>query len=275
MTSCAQPLIVSVAPNGARKSKADHPCLPISDKELATTAADCQAAGATMIHLHVRDSVGRHTLSPEAYRSATTAIRQVVGKDLIIQVTSEAVGIYQREEQMAMIRALRPEAVSLALHEFIPNPTDESSAAVFFAWLNRERISPQYILYTSEEVRYFHDLRRRGLIPEGRPFVLFVLGGYNPGQQGTPEDLLAFLVAHEFECPWAVCAFGPQEAACTASAIARQGHARIGFENNLLLSDNSLAPDNAALVAQSVAAAQLLGRELADVDKARELLGCV
>ncbi len=273
MTSVDLPLIVSVAPNGARRTKADHPALPISSRELAATALACRDAGAAMIHLHVRDSAGRHSLDPEAYRSATAAMRQAVGEDLIIQVTSEAVGIYQREEQMAMIRTLRPEAVSLALREFIPVATDEPSAAAFFAWLGRERITPQFILYSAEEVRYFHELRRRGLIPGEHPFVLFVLGRYSPDQQGAPEELLPFLAAHDLKCPWAVCAFGSQEAVCTFSAISQQGHTRVGFENNLLLSDGSLAPNNAALVAQNVAAARLLGRELASADKARELLG--
>ncbi len=274
LTSCSQPLIVSVAPNGARRTKADHPALPIFDRELAETAVSSRAAGAAMLHLHVRDSAGRHTLNPEAYRSATAAIRQAVGQELIIQVTSEAVGMYAPEEQMAMVRTLRPEAVSLALRELIPTAADESSAGAFFAWLGKERILPQYILYSAAEVSWFHELRRRGLVPGERPFVLFVLGRYGSGQQGDPVDLLSFLAAHESKCPWAVCAFGSQEAACTISAIGLQGHTRVGFENNLLLSDGSLASDNAALVAQNVAAAQLLGRELADADKARELLGC-
>lgn len=273
MTNQSQPLIISVAPNGARRSKADHPALPISERELAATAASCRDAGAAMIHLHVRDSAGRHTLDPEVYRSATAVIRQAVGEDLIVQVTSEAVGMYRREEQMAMIRELRPEAVSLALREFIPDVADESSAGAFFAWLCKERIIPQYILYSAEEVHAFHELRRRGVVPGGHPFVLFVLGRYARGNQGEPGDLLPLLAVHESKCPWAVCSFGPLEAACTVTAAGLQGHTRVGFENNILLSDGSLAPDNAALVAQNVAAAALLGRDVADANKARELLG--
>ena len=83
------------APNGARKTKADHPALPITPKELAATASDCLDAGASMIHLHVRDAQGRHSLDAELYRTAMSAIRRAVGDQLVIQVTSEAAGVYQ------------------------------------------------------------------------------------------------------------------------------------------------------------------------------------
>jgi len=56
------PMILAVAPNGARKTQADHPAVPISPAELAATAAAAQAAGASMIHLHVRDGAQKHIL---------------------------------------------------------------------------------------------------------------------------------------------------------------------------------------------------------------------
>src|SRR5579863_3077605 len=62
-------VIVTVAPNGGRKTKADHPALPLTADELARTAAECLERGASMIHLHVRDKDGGHSLDPEAYRS--------------------------------------------------------------------------------------------------------------------------------------------------------------------------------------------------------------
>lgn len=64
----------------------------------------------------------------------------------------------------------------------------------------------------------------------------------------------------------------PREGACAALAAALGGHARVGFENNLTLSDGTPAPDNAALVAPAAAAARLIGRPLADADAARALM---
>ena len=116
------PLMISVAPTGARKSKETHPGLPITPDEIAETALACQDAGASMIHLHVRDQEGRHSIDVGAYRDASEAVRDAVGDGLIIQVTSEAVGRFSPAEQMAMVRSLRPEAVSLAIRELVATP---------------------------------------------------------------------------------------------------------------------------------------------------------
>jgi 3-keto-5-aminohexanoate cleavage enzyme len=268
-----RPLILAVAPNGARKTKADHAALPITPEELAETAARCREAGASMIHLHVRDRDGRHSLDADAYRAATVAVRDAVGRNMIIQVTSESVGIYGPEEQMAMVRAVRPEAVSLAVREIVPDAAGEAPAAAFLEWLARERIMPQYILYAPEDVGRFADLVRRGVIPGERPFVLYVLGRYTKDQRSDPTDLLPYLTADSAERPWAVCAFGPRETACAVAAAALGGHARVGFENNLYLPDGQVAPDNAALVAAAAAGAQSFGRRPATADDARVLLG--
>ena len=105
------------------------------------------------------------TLDVEAYEAASAAVRDAIGDKLILQATSEAVGMYQPAEQMAMVRGLRPEAVSMAIRELVPDDASERDAAEFFAWLGRENISPQYILYSEDEVRRFMDLRRRSVIP--------------------------------------------------------------------------------------------------------------
>lgn len=269
------PLIVAVAPNGARRTQADHPRLPMTPAELARCASDCAAAGAAMIHLHVRDAAGGHTLDPDAYRAAIAAIRAEVDDGLVIQATTEAVGRYGPEEQMAAVRALRPEAVSLAPRELVPEDGGAGAAkaaAAFFAWLQEEGILAQYILYSEQDVARFDDLVAGGVIPDGPKFVLFVLGRYTPGQRSQPADLLPFLAANRRGHAWAVCAFGAREAACAVTAAGLGGHARVGFENNLLLPDGRQAPDNAALVANVAQAAALLGRPLADAATARALM---
>ena len=83
-----EPLVVAVAPNGARKSQQDHPALPITPEEIAREAAACAEAGAAMLHLHVRDAQGRHSLDVEAYRTAIAAVRRAVGQRMILQVTT-------------------------------------------------------------------------------------------------------------------------------------------------------------------------------------------
>ncbi|MDX1736619.1 MAG: 3-keto-5-aminohexanoate cleavage protein, partial [Alphaproteobacteria bacterium] len=101
MSNSLQDVILCVAPNGARKTRDDHAAIPISPAELASEAKACMDAGAAMIHLHVRDEAGRHTIAPEFYRPAIAAVREATDEDFIIQITTEAVGIYSNDQQIA------------------------------------------------------------------------------------------------------------------------------------------------------------------------------
>ncbi|MCY1346265.1 3-keto-5-aminohexanoate cleavage enzyme [compost metagenome] len=272
------PLIVTVAPNGAYKQAADHPAVPLTAAALAQEARACRDAGAAMMHMHVRDAQGRHSLDAQAYRDALDAVKQAVGDSLLVQVTSEAAGVYKAPAQMAMVRELRPEAVSVGLREVAVPEIPEGELAAFFAWLARERVMTQVILYDVADVRRWHALRARGLVPAGAWSLLYVLGRYSAGQVSSPHDLLPFLqVAAESDdaLPWAICAFGREENACVTAAAAFGGHVRVGFENNLLLRDGSRAPGNAALVAQAVQGGLTLGRPIADAADARRIYGAV
>ncbi|MGA8261122.1 MAG: 3-keto-5-aminohexanoate cleavage protein [Arenicellales bacterium] len=265
-----EPLILTVAPNGAYKTKADHPALPVTPDELAATAASCLDAGAAMIHLHVRDENGGHTLAPGAYRSAIDAIRGAVGDRLVIQATSESARVYGPEQQMQAIRELRPESVSLALRELIPEEGYEPLACDFFRWLESQGCITQYILYSDAEVAWYRALAGRAVIPDSPHWLLFVLGRYTSGQQSRPTDLLPFLVEPP-DRPWSICAFGSSEHACAVAAAALGGHVRVGFENNLYLKEGSTASRNAELVAQAADAARMLNRPLMDADGLRQL----
>lgn len=270
----AERVVITAAPNGARRTRADHPALPVTPLQLADTAAALQAAGVSVLHLHVRDDEGGHTLDAGRYREAMAAIRERVGDGLVIQVTTEAVGMYDAGQQMALVRELAPEAVSLALREICPGQADEGRAGRFFAWLRERRIWPQYILYSVEDVLRFEDMRRRGLFADDAPFVLLVLGRYADGLAGRPEDLDALLDAADFGAfPWAACCFGPAEQAVMLAAFARGGHVRIGFENNLLLPDGRPAADNAELVRSFVSAAAGGSRRPASAAEVRAEFG--
>ncbi|WP_439497484.1 3-keto-5-aminohexanoate cleavage protein [Bosea sp. (in: a-proteobacteria)] len=276
MTTSAQspaPLLIAVAPTGARRGKADHPALPVTSSEIAAEAVACRAAGAAMLHLHVRDAQGAHSIDPERYREASAAVRSVCA-DIVIQITTEAVGRYTPEEQADCIRRLRPEAVSIAIREICPPGSDERQAEALFGFMAAERIAPQIILYDTADIAHFLNLRRRGVLCEADR-VLYVLGRYSPGQRSGPADLIPFLNAAEGEAlNWSLCAFGPLERACALTAAGLGGHVRVGFENNLWLPDGSVAPGNAALVAGIAAAAGDMGRKVADPHEARAILGC-
>jgi 3-keto-5-aminohexanoate cleavage enzyme len=269
------PVAIAVAPNGGRRGKSDHPALPISPPELAQTAAQCLAAGAAMIHVHVRDAAGRHFLDADAYRLAFDAIRAAVGDKLLLQATSESLGLYTPEQQMALVKALRPEAVSLALRELAPDEAAEPAFADFLVWLRRERIAPQIILYDAGEISRLEALHRRGLAPFETLPVLYALGRYAPGQRSQPTDLLPFLAARQssFSSHWMVCAFGSRETACVTAAALLGGHIRVGFENNLHRPDGARAADNAELVEAAAQAIAATGLARASADALREAWG--
>jgi len=269
------PLIITVAPNGAYKRASDHPAVPLTAAALATDARACLDAGAAMMHMHVRDADGKHSLDVQTYRDALAAVKQAVGDALLVQVTSEAAGVYKAAQQMAMVHELKPEAVSMGLREIAVPEIPESELAGFFAWLARERVMTQVILYDAGDVQRWQSLRERGLVPPGAWSVLYVLGRYSAGQVSSPRDLLPFLQVADGTLPWAICAFGREEHACVTAAAAFGGHVRVGFENNLYLRDGTLAAGNAALVAQAVEGGRMLGRPLASAADARHIYGTV
>jgi len=266
-------VMIAVAPNGARKTQQDHPQLPISPKEIAHTAAACQEAGACMLHLHVRDKKLVHSLDVDRYRKTIQAIRQEVGEELIIQITTEAVGIYNREQQIHIVREVRPEAVSLAIREISPAGVDEKVSAQFFSFLQREHIAPQYILYDKEDILHFKKLLERGIILDENISVLLVLGRYAKNQQSNVTDIAPLLSHLPKVQHWSLCAFGSSEKDCMLEAIRQGGHCRVGFENNLLASDGRLAADNAELVKVVSTGALILDRSVASANDARRILG--
>lgn len=282
MNPVSRPIAIAVAPNGARKTHVDHPALPITPDELAACARQCVEAGAAMLHLHVRRPDGTHSLEPDDYRPAIATVQRAVGDALVLQITTEAVGIYTPEQQMASVRALQPEAISAALRELVPDAAHEAEAARFFGELAAARTAIQYILYSADDVVRYRDLRARGVLPPPSDmphWVLFVLGRYSAGQRSDPSDLLPFLQAWAeggeitANVPWAMCAFGPREAECALTAALLGGHARLGFENNMMLPDGSTAPNNAALVTNLRGHLDALHRPLASAAELRSWFG--
>lgn len=272
------PIVISVAPNGSYKTKKDHPNLPISPEDLALEAVNCQKAGAALIHLHVRDKEQKHTIDVAPYKEAISAIKESLGDKIIIQATTEATGIFTPQQQMAMVRSLKPEAISIAIKELMPEKANEDEAKEFLEWMLGEKISPQYVLYSAQELERFFRLKGEGIIPGKKQFVLLVLGRYSAGQESSPKDLEPFIEVYnkhnDKDVTWAVCAFGKSEAMCMLDATQKGGHVRIGFENNMYLSDGTLAVSNAALIRQFKELCEQGSRKIATIEEARQLLHC-
>lgn len=244
---------VMVAPNGARRGKADHPALPVTITETVATAAACHAAGAGALHAHVRDARGAHSLDPGLYAELLAEMARAVPA-MPVQITTEAAGVYAPPAQRALL-ALRPEGLSAALREILADD-DHAAARAFYHGAAEAGVAVQHILYTPEEVDRLAAEQARGTLPAGAVQLLFVLGRYSPGEVSQPADLspyLARLAATELAADWALCAFGPAETACLLHGLGLGGKARVGFENNFRNADGRVAADNAARVAEIVA----------------------
>jgi 3-keto-5-aminohexanoate cleavage enzyme len=252
-------LTIMVAPNGARKGPADHPNLPITVEAIAQEALACFSAGAQAVHMHVRDKEGRHTLDSSRYLAATGAVRRLAGPEVIVQITTEAVGMFKPHEQIAAVRAVQPEAVSIAMKELIPDPSVEAAAADLYRWAYEQRIAVQHIVYAVDEFDRLLDLMMRGIVPGQRHSVIFPLGRYAADQESDPAELVPFVAKIQANggtdrFDWWACAFGVSETTSLVAAAALGGHCRVGFENSFFNADGSRANSNAERVDDLTAA---------------------
>ncbi|MDN3612098.1 3-keto-5-aminohexanoate cleavage protein [Vibrio ostreicida] len=225
---------IIVAPNGAFKTKTDHPNLPMTESEMVSEVIACRDAGAAMVHLHARDKDGHHSLDIETNRRLYNKVKQAVGDTLLVQLTTEAVGRYTPEQQMDLIRAIQPEAASFALRELVADESCYQVAKDFFAWTVEQAIVSQIILYDQSDIDRFFLLRSLGVLPCQNQHALVVLGRYKNRHQASPWDLkrLNIDAFEQHNVRVAICAFGSKEQDCLLSALLLGLDVRVGFENN-------------------------------------------
>lgn len=260
--------LIAVAPNGARKTKEDHSSLPMTNEEIALDAKACLDAGAGMIHLHVRDELGHHSLSVDLYQQAIQAIKDATHGELIIQVTTEAVSTYSPDEQFGMVHALNPDAVSIAIRE-IKN-LDELDVFENFDLMRKNNIYPQLILYNQLDLSKYQYWLDEGILPGNAYPILLVLGKSHA--QGSFE-LTDLQKKTEFPASSVmVCAFGEEEFTAGKLAVDHNWHVRIGFENNQQLKSGEEAENNAALITQMSAYIKSQSKHLTTGDDVKTIM---
>lgn len=235
---------IMVAPNGARRGKADHPALPITTPEIVATAQACFAAGADAMHLHIRDDQGNHSIDAGRYAEVLTELAAQV-PDLAVQITTEAAGIFDVPAQFNCLRDLRPDWASISVREIARAP---ELAAKIYATCADQGTKVQHILYGLDDIDLLREWQGNGTVSADQTDVLFVLGRYTTGQVSSPADLDPFLDAMRDAKNWMICAFGAQEHECLAYAAKRGGALRVGFENSLTDAQNHPHLDNAASI---------------------------
>lgn len=235
------------APNGARRTETDHLALPMTASELAAEARACQQAGAWALHMHVRDTLGRHSLDSMLYGEAVAEV-QSAAPGLFVQITTEAVGRYSVAAQFDCLREVVPEGASVSTREMA---RDVETAGRLYAFAAEAGIALQHILYDLGDLQTLRGFRAGGVIPPGDCSVLLVFGTYEPPVPARVDAVPEAVEALERGFPdWAACAFGPTEEAVLVEVANRGGNVRIGFENNIHRPDGSLAVSTADNIRQ-------------------------
>lgn len=246
---------IMVAPNGARRTQADHAHLPLSIAEITHTAHACHAAGADALHAHIRDRHGAHSLDAGRYRELLAALAEAVPQ-MAVQITTESAGVFAPAVQRQLLYTLQPAWASVAVREMLADG-DVAATRRLYHWAAEEGVRLQHIAYSVHDLQQLQQHLADGVLPSGRCEVLCVLGQYAPPVAAAVPMLQAFLTAADAlpqEREVMVCAFGVAETECLLAAAQAGCSCRVGFENNLHHPDGSLAQDNAARVAQLVAA---------------------
>ncbi|MBE1284050.1 MAG: 3-keto-5-aminohexanoate cleavage protein [Rhodobacteraceae bacterium] len=241
--------LVMVAPNGARRGKADHPALPVTIPDTVETAVACHRAGADALHLHVRDEEGRHSLDPGRYREAIAELQRAV-PEMGIQITTESAGIYDVDAQLNTLKEVAPKWASISIRE-IARSSELADHVYGTCAANGTRVV--HILYDKSDANLLEDWQAQGIVRQEQSDVIMVLGRYSDGQQSRPEDVAPFLRCVPPNSNWMLCAFGASEHACLREAARLGGAVRVGFENSLTAADGRPHLDNAASVAALVA----------------------
>ena len=105
-------LLITVAPTGAETTKESCPALPTTLTELVETAKRCEAAGAAMIHVHIRDDEHRPTLDQGRLKETVAALKQETG--LVVQLSTGG-SVHDPLESRLRVLDAEPDSCSLAM----------------------------------------------------------------------------------------------------------------------------------------------------------------
>ena len=269
--------LITVAPTGAESSKADVPALPVTLDELVTTARDCEAVGASVVHVHIRDDDAKPTLDLGRLRDTVDALR--AGTGLIVQLSSGGA-------------VTDPEADRLRVLHAAPDMASCTMGTVNFrddVFLNRWEfivklhvrmqelnVVPEYEIF---DLGHLTALRRlldkHGLPAGGHVHVDFVLG-VPGGAPGTADALVAFTHALR-DLPegttFSATGIGRTTLPVLMASLAAGGHLRVGMEDTVTYAKGQPVESNAQLVARAAAFARLAQRPPMAPADARTLLG--
>jgi uncharacterized protein (DUF849 family) len=266
--------LITVAPTGAESAKADVPALPVSVEEVAATARDCQAVGASVIHLHVRDAEARPTLDLPRVREVVAAVREAT--DLVVQLSSGGAVTDPFDARLAVLDA-EPDAASLTLgtvnfgREVFSNPWD--LIVELHTQMQQRGIVPEYEVFDLGQLATLARLLDRYGPPHGGHVHVDLVMGVPGGMPGTAAALTACVAALPQGATFAATGIGRTSIPVMLAALSAGGHLRVGMEDTLTYAPGEAVRDNAQLVARAAGLARIAQRPPLTTDEARRMLG--
>ena len=265
--------LITVAPTGAEVDKADAPALPVTLDELVETAKACEAAGAAMIHVHIRDDAGRPTLDLQRLRDTVAALRETTS--VVVQLSTGGSVHDGFEPRLAVLDAA-PDSCSLTCgttnfgDDVFSNPWpfmvelyEKSKAA---------QVVPEFELFDLGHVTSLNRLLDTCGEPYGGQVHCDLVMGVPGGMPGTAAALVAAVAALPAGCSWSATGIGRSTLAVALAALSAGGHLRVGMEDTVTFAKGRPVRDNAELVERAAALAEIAQRPPMTPDEARALL---
>jgi uncharacterized protein (DUF849 family) len=291
----------SCAVTGGMSVPGQSAAIPVTPEEIVESAVAAHAAGAAIVHIHVREpDTGRPSADLGLFREVLTEIGARC--DAIVQPTTGGGVGMTIDERARVVTELRPQmatfncgSFNFGIFKVKPRPEmapweveylDGTRDYVFrntfadiarMAELFREAgAKPEYEVYDVGHLYNLHHLAEEGLVdfPLHIQFVLGVLGA----NAATIEQLVHMhrTASGLFDTrfTWSAAGVGyPAEFHLAATALMMGGHVRVGLEDNLRVTMDRRAASNAELVEKAMTLAPLLDRTPVGAARAREILG--
>ena len=269
--------LITVAPTGAELSKADVPALPVTQDELVTTAKECEALGAGVIHVHIRDAAARPTLDLGRLRATVEALR--AGTGLVVQLSSGGAVTDPEEHRLAVLEA-GPDMASCTMGTVNVGDDVFMNRWEFIVDLHtrmQERgIVPEYEIFDLGQLAALERLLDKHGLPAGGHVHLDLVMGVPGGMPGTAETLVACVHAMRDLPPgttFSATGIGRTTIPVMLASLATGGHLRVGLEDTTSYRRGEAVESNMQLIARAVAFARLAQRPPMTPDDARAMLG--
>ncbi|MBL7685162.1 MAG: 3-keto-5-aminohexanoate cleavage protein [Deltaproteobacteria bacterium] len=265
------PLMITAALVGAELTRQQQAYLPLTPKEIAQSGIEAVEAGASVLHLHVRDSFGNPTCDEKIFQEVIDRIREKVNPILQVSTGGSVYDLY--EDRLRPLKtttdmaSLTTGSINFGSEVFLnPIPFVDRLAQT----MKEKEIKPEIEVFDLSMLEKGIDLIQNEIIKSPAHFQ-FVLGV--PGALKASEENLRYLVSRlPKDSTWSLSAIGRFQFQMLPFAIQWGGHARVGFEDNLYLEKGMLAKTNADLVTKLVDLSVSLGRRVATLEEARNIL---